>query len=214
MWHNSAFPQVPSTASAPPASNYKLEASNYKLEASNNSQLSSTMFQPSLTPTSTGTASPPVSRNYQEENAHLGVASNAGSLSPDHHAHYGYPPTPPKEVKAEENSYLFSSSALSGGAALNPMENYMTATHSKRPEQGSDTYSLPSPTSTATPTTTPTSGSSAYEMAPFGHSGTFCNFSGIKKQSASKSKNSNAAAAGTFIFLFIFCLILFESRNI
>jgi len=192
MWHNSAFPQVPSTA--PPASNYKLEASNYKLEASNTSQLSSTMFQPSLTPTSTGTASPPVSRNYQEEtasSAHVGVASNAGSLSPDHHAHYGYPPTPPKEVKAEENSYLFSSSALSGGA-LNPMENYMTASHAKRPEQGSDTYSLPSPTSTATPTTTPTS---AYEMAPFGHSGTFCNFSGIKKQPASKSKNSNAAAA-------------------
>ena len=204
MWHNSAFPQVPSTAS--PASNYKLEATNYKLEASNTSQLSSTMFQPSLTPTSTGTASPPASRNYQEEtasSAHVGVASNASSLSPDHHAHYGYPPTPPKEVKAEENSYLFSSSALSG-SALNPMENYMTASHAKRPEQGSDTYSLPSPTSTATPTTTPTSGSSAYEMAPFGHSGTFCNFSGIKKQSASKSKNSNAAAAGTFIFLFYF----------
>ena len=82
MWHNSAFPQVPSTA--PPASNYKLEATNYKLEASNTSQISSTMFQPSLTPTSTGTASPPASRNYTEEtasSAHVGVASNARSTT-------------------------------------------------------------------------------------------------------------------------------------
>merc|ERR1712223_1774140 len=151
-----------------------------------NSQLSSAMCQPSLTPNS-GTTSPPT-RSYEETTSTGNVANN-GSMSPEHQAPYGYPPTPPKDIKAEDT--YFSGSAISGALTTTSMgENYMAA-HAKRPEQGSDTYSLPSPTSTATPTTTPTS--SAYDMTPY--HGTFCNFSGIKK-SASKSKHSNAATEG------------------
>ena len=180
-WHNSAFP-TPAPASTSP------------LSATTNSQLTPSMFQPALTPTS-GSSSPPASRNYEEPSNTVGVATN-GSVSPDHHAHYGYPPTPPKDIKAEENYY--STSGLSGSMSIT--ENYLTAGHTiKRPEQGSDTYSLPSPSSTATPTATPTS-SASYEMTPF--SGAFSNFSGIKK-SASKSKNSNAAT-GMFYFRFYF----------
>ena len=185
MWHNSAFPQVSAPISAP--------------VSASNSQLTPSMFQPSLTPTSTGTASPPVSRSYEETSSTpVGVATSNGSLSPDSHAHYGYPPTPPKEVKAEES--YFGSSALSG----HTMENYMPSHPLKRPEPGSDTYSLPSPTSSATPTSgTPTSATSSYDMATPFHNGGFCNFSGIKKP-ASKSKNSNAAAGMFISFYFVF----------
>ena len=172
MWNSTAFPSA-------------------------NSQLSTAMCQPSLTPNS-GTTSPPT-RSY-EETTSTGNLANNGSMSPEHQAPYGYPPTPPKEVKAEDTYFSSTGSAISGALTTTPIgENYM-ATHAKRPEQGSDTYSLPSPTSTATPTTTPTS--SSYDMTPYG---TFCNFSGIKK-SASKGKPSNAAT-GTFLF----CFVLFTS---
>ena len=58
---------------------------------------------PAITPTSSTSApSPPTSRDYEV----------AGNASPDN---YGYPPTPPKEVKVEESSYPNSSSAISVG---------------------------------------------------------------------------------------------------
>lgn len=90
-------------------------------------QNSASAAAPALTPTSSS-ASPPTSRPYEITD---------GNASPEHQmtSSYGYPPTPPKEVKAEDN--YFSGSGVSGG-------------------QASDTYSLPSPS--ATPT------SSSYDM--------------------------------------------------
>merc|ERR1712223_721964 len=95
-----------------------------------NSQLSSAMCQPSLTPNS-GTTSPPT-RSYEETTSTGNVANN-GSMSPEHQAPYGYPPTPPKDIKAEDT--YFSGSAISGALTTTSIgENYMAA-HAKRPEQ-------------------------------------------------------------------------------
>ena len=106
-----------------------------------------------LTPTPSSASSPPTNRSYEP------------STTPEHthQSNYGYPPTPPKEVKAEESYFNGASSSLGG---LGAAESY------NRHEQGSDTYSLPSPSAT------PTSYDGMY--------GAFA------KNSGSKNKNPNA----------------------
>lgn len=102
---------------------------------------------------------------------------------------YGYPPTPPKDVKAEENSCYFSGgSAISGGttSSVDPLSlNHHLYSTTKRPE-GSENYSasIPSPASSATP--------SVYDIATPLYGGYT---EGLKKAATSaaapKSKNSS-----------------------
>ena len=114
---------------------------------------------PAITPTSSTSApSPPTSRDYE-----------TGNASPDN---YGYPPTPPKEVKVEE-SYP-NSSAISGG------EMYKS-----RPE-GSQSY---------TSSTSPTFQSSSDLSSPFYGSYSTTGISSFEKsslKSSSKSKNNQS----------------------
>lgn len=94
-----------------------------------------------VTPTSScaSAPSPPTSRGYE------GPTTTSSSASPDH---YGYPPTPPKEVKLEDALYP-GSSALS----IAEMYNHPTSTI-KRPE-GSESYTSSAACSTSI--TSPTS---------------------------------------------------------
>ena len=130
----------------------------------NPSSISPTMTSTSTLPSST---SPPISKGYET----AVPTTSTGSISPDPHMQYGYPPTPPKEVKAEESYF----SGTSGSSGL-----FSTADHvPKRPEQGSDTYSLPSPASSATP--------SIYDSATPLYAGYSAE---LKKSSKSSGKNS------------------------
>ena len=93
----------------------------------NNSFPSNTTSAASMTPTSSTTSapSPPVSRSYE-----------AASSSPE--PAYGYPPTPPKEVKAEE-SYPYSS-GLGGSASLEPFAKSDSSSLSYQNDLGSPLY--------------------------------------------------------------------------
>ena len=93
----------------------------------NNSFPSNTTSAASMTPTSSTTSapSPPVSRSYE-----------AASSSPE--PAYGYPPTPPKEVKAEE-SYPYSS-GLGGSASLEPFAKSDSSSFSYQNDLGSPLY--------------------------------------------------------------------------
>ena len=117
---------------------------------------------PAVTPTSSTTSapSPPTSRGYE----------GASSSSPDL---YGYPPTPPKEVKTEE-SYP--------GSAISALDMYSSK---PRPEGSESTYTS---TTSTTPIsmTTPTFQSSDLGSPLYGSYSTTGIFE--KSQKSTKSK--------------------------
>ena len=147
-----------------------------------------------VTPTSSCTSapSPPTSRGYE------GATS---SSSPDH---YGYPPTPPKEVKLED-AYP--------GSALSIAEMYPTHTSTiKRPE-GSESY-----TSSACSSITPASFQSSNHSAALGAdlgSPLYGSYSttGIfekslqKSVASSKHKCNSASSTGKQKNLFFKCIL-------
>ena len=88
-----------------------------------NQQQQSSVQPSALTPTSSS-ASPPHQRAYENSTPENQIPQN-----------YGYPPTPPKEVKAEEN-YFSGNSGISGDNYSPIYDAYKKQAKCKNPNAG------------------------------------------------------------------------------